>query len=363
MTEIKLPSYLKALVILLLLIVILFILIIGKSLLIPLMLGGYVAMLLIPACNWMEKKLPRVLATTIALLTSLAIMVGLILLVILQVRKFARDLDDVSEKLNGYLANIDQLARDNFGADLGIGNGINKSQLFDFIESNSETVSNFLLSTVGSLAGVVLVPVFIFFMLIYRDHLGNFITKFFDKSENDHVKEKIRDLRHVVQLYIIGMVKVMGILAILNTAALYAIGVKHALFFGLFAALLNIIPYLGPFLGAILPLIFSFLTMDGLIYPFMVVVTFTVIQLIESNFLTPKIVGGNVNLNAFITIIGLLFGGAIWGIVGMILIIPILAILKRIFELKESTKPYAYLFGEEEMFSFHKKKKLNNDEV
>ncbi|MEX2567114.1 MAG: AI-2E family transporter [Cyclobacteriaceae bacterium] len=357
MTEIKLPNYLKALVILMLLIVIIFILIIGKSLLIPLMLGGYVAMLLIPVCNWMEKKkLPRVLATTIALLTSLALMVGLILLVIFQVRKFARDLDDVSERLNRYLANIDQLAADSFGADLGIGNGINKSQLFDIIESNSETVSNFLLSTVGSLAGVVLVPVFIFFMLIYRDHLGNFMAKFFEKTENDHVKEKIRDLRRVVQLYIIGMIKVMGILAILNTGALYAIGVKHALFFGLFAALLNIIPYLGPFLGAILPFIFSFLTMDGLIYPFMVVVTFTVIQLIESNFLTPKIVGGNVSLNALITFLGLLFGGAIWGVVGMILIIPILAILKRIFEMKESTKPFAYLFGEEERFSFHKEK-------
>jgi predicted PurR-regulated permease PerM len=152
----------------------------------------------------------------------------------------------------------------------------------------------------------------------------------------------------VVQYYIIGMMKVMAILAVLNTAALYLIGVKHALFFGLFAALLNVIPYLGPFLGAILPVIFAFLTMDGLVYPFLVIICFTVIQLVESNFLTPKIVGSNVNLNALITFLGLLVGGAIWGVIGMILIIPTLAILKRIFELRESTKPFSYLFGEEE---------------
>ncbi|MBD3626645.1 AI-2E family transporter [Cyclobacterium sp.] len=358
MTELKLPGHLRALTILLLLIVIVFILIIGRSLLIPLMLGGYIAMLLIPACTWMEsKKIPRPIAAFVALLTSLAAIVGLIVLVILQVKSFSSDFEDVTGRLNKYLSDIDQLATDWFGANLGIKNGIDKSQLFELLESNSETVSNFLLSTIGSLTGVVLLPVFIFFMLIYRDHLGNFIARLFEEEEEGKVKSKIRDLRRVVQYYIIGMLKVMGILAVLNTAVLYALGVKHAIFFGLFAALLNIIPYLGPFLGAILPFIFSFLTMDSLFYPLMVVVSFTVIQLIESNFLTPKIVGGNVSLNALVTFLGLLIGGAIWGVIGMILIIPTLAILKRIFELKNSTKPFAYLFGEEEVKPIFKREK------
>ncbi|WP_375583025.1 AI-2E family transporter [Cyclobacterium xiamenense] len=356
MTKLRLPGHLKALTILLLLIVIIYILIIGRSLLIPIMLGGYIAMLLIPACNWMEgKRFPRPVAAVVALLTSLASIIGLIVLVILQVRSFSRDFEDVSGRLNQYLADLDQMATDIFGANLGIENGLDKTQLFDLLESNSETVSNFLLSTIGSLSGVVLLPVFIFFMLLYRDHLANFIAKFFVSQEEEQVKSKIRDLRKVVQYYIIGMVKVMGILAVLNTVALYSIGVEHALFFGLFAALLNIIPYLGPFLGAILPFVFAFLTMDGLIYPMMVLIAFTVIQLIESNFLTPKIVGGNVNLNALVTFLGLLIGGAIWGVIGMILIIPTLAILKRIFELKNSTKPFAYLFGEEEIKPMLKK--------
>ena len=71
------------------------------------------------------------------------------------------------------------------------------------------------------------------------------------------------------------------------------------------------------------------------------------IQLLEGNFLTPKIVGSHVNLNAFLTVLGLLLGASIWGVAGMILIIPILAILREIFDLSDSTKPYALLLGEE----------------
>jgi predicted PurR-regulated permease PerM len=347
----KIPGYLQVLAILLLIIVIVFILIIGRGLLIPLFLGGYIAMLMIPFCNWMESnKIPRILSGVVSLLCAIVIIVGLIFVVILQIRNFARDFDDVSERLQNYLTDLDRLATDLFDADLGVKDGIDKSQLFELLESNSDTVSNFLLNTIGSLAGVVLVPVFIFFMLIYRDHLAEFISRLFYTHDGDDVQEKIKSLRKVVQYYILGVFKVMGILAVMNTAVLYIIGVKHALFFGIFAALLNIIPYLGPFLGAILPFIFAFLTMDGLIYPFMVVVSFTVIQAIESNFLTPKIVGRNVNLNALVTFVGLLLGGAIWGVVGMILIIPTLAIMKRIFDLQESTKPFSFLFGEEEEF-------------
>lgn len=349
MEKYNIPAYLKVLAILLLIIVVVFILTIGRSLLIPLFLGGYIAMLMIPFCNWMEsKRVPRILSGIISLLSAIIGILGLILLVILQVRNFARDFDDVSDRLNNYLSDLDKLASDLLGADLGIKDGIDKTQIFNLLESNSDTVSNFLLNTIGSLAGVVLVPVFIFFMLIYRDHLSEFIARLFREHNDEEVKEKIRSLRKVVQYYILGVFKVMGILAVMNTAVLYVIGVKHALFFGIFAALLNIIPYLGPFLGAILPFIFAFLTMDGLFYPIMVVVSFTVIQLIESNFLTPKIVGSNVNLNALITFVGLLVGGAIWGVVGMILIIPTLAIMKRIFDLQESTKPFSFLFGEEE---------------
>ena len=148
--------------------------------------------------------------------------------------------------------------------------------------------------------------------------------------------------------YISGAGKVMLILAILNTAVLFALGIEHAIFFGVLAGMLNIIPYLGPILGAVLPFFFALITKDDLFSPLAVLVSFTFIQLLENAYLTPKITGSNVNLNAFVTFLGLLIGAAIWGVVGMILIIPTIAILKKLFEMSPETEPYAYLFGEED---------------
>lgn len=186
-----------------------------------------------------------------------------------------------------------------------------------------------------------------FFFLLYRDHLTRMIIKIYRDKDPELVRMRIGSLRKVIQNYLSGVGKVMVILAVLNISAYSLIGVDHAVFFGLIGAILNIIPYVGPLIGVILPVVYSFLTMDSLIYPLLILGAYQVIQLVEGNFLTPKIVGGNVNLNAFITFLGLLIGGSIWGVAGMILAIPTLAILREIFDLSESTKPFALLFGEE----------------
>ncbi|ERM82399.1 hypothetical protein P872_17960 [Rhodonellum psychrophilum GCM71 = DSM 17998] len=344
----KIPSYLKALAILTLIIIIVFILIIGRSILIPLFLAGFIAVLLTPVTEWLEsKKFSRIISTFFALFSSLLLIVGFIAFVVTQVASFTKDLKDVGGKLNSNLRDVDDFLKSNFKLETGIGNGIDQEYIIDMLQSNSSSISEFVLGTLGSLAGVVLLPVFIFFFLLYRDHLTKFIVKIYAENDQENIRKEIKNLRRLVQNYIIGMVKVMAILAVMNTAVLLGLGIKHAIFFAVFAAVLNIIPYLGPFLGAILPTLYAFLTMDSLFYPIGVVVAFQIIQLIESNFLTPKIVGSNVNLNAFITFIGLLIGASIWGVIGMILIIPTLAVLRKIFELSESSKPYAFLLGEE----------------
>lgn len=354
MQTIKLPGYLKVLSITTLIIIIVFVLITGRAILIPIFLAGYIAMLMTPVCNWMEKyRIPRTVSAIVSLLAAISIIIGIIHTVILQVRSFSRDLEGVDARLNHYINMLNNFLVDTFGLETDLAGSFEREQLGAVLQSHTQALSEFVLNAIGSLAGVILVPVFIFFFLIYRDHLSEFVAKFFHQRKEDAVSSELLSIRKVVQYYIMGMLKVMAILAVLNIAALYALGIEHAIFFGLFAALLNIIPYLGPFLGAILPFIYTFLTTDTLFTPLAVVVLFTIIQMIESNFLTPKIVGSNVHLNALITFVGLLVGGAIWGIVGMILIIPIMAILKRLFELTPSAEPFAHLFGEE--------KKLKNE--
>jgi predicted PurR-regulated permease PerM len=348
-SNINLPPYLKALAVLSLIIVIIFILIIGKSLLIPLFLAGLISILLTPISDFIEsKKLSRVSSTVISLVSGLIFILGLLSFIVFQIASFGRDLGNVREKLNTYLLQIDAFILESFQIETGIGSGIDKNNLIDWIQTHSSSLAEFIFGTIGSLSMVLLLPVFIFFFLLYRDHLTLFLAGLFPRHDNQKVKEEVLVLRKVVQSYIVGVLKVMVILAILNTAVLLGLGIKHAIFFGVFAAVLNIIPYLGPLVALTLPVVFAFLTKDGIFYPIAVIVGFQLIQMIEANFLTPKIVGGNVNLNAFATILGLLVGASIWGVVGMILIIPALAVLRKIFELTDATKPYALLLGEEQ---------------
>lgn len=357
MTTAKVPPYIKAVYLSLLIIIIVFFMIMAKPILVPLMVSGYIAMLMTPFCNKLEDhKIPRSLAAFAALLLCTVIIGGILYFVVTQLQLFTNDLQaDVEQNLNDLAISINKSVMDFCGIDLGMHYGFEFKKIIAFINSGNTNVRELVFMTLGTLSTVLLLPVFIFFLLIYRDHFAVFVTKVFAKQRNKLLLEHIASIRHVVHSYLIGAGKVMLILGVINTIVLFSLGIKHAIFFGMLAGMLNIIPYLGPFIGATLPFFFALLTKDSLFYPFAVVVSFTLIQLMESSWLTPKITGANVNLNAFITFLGLLIGGTIWGIVGMILIIPTIAILKKLFELNPDLEPYAYLFGEENTRWFSKK--------
>ena len=363
-TGFNIPTYVRALSVMIFIIVLTFFLVVGKSLLVPLFMGGFFAILFTPLSIWLEsKKVPRTLSCVISLLLMIALVAGLLTFVVGNVASFSKDFDDVSGKLTDYAVDIDQWAMDKFSIDTALEEKANTDYLKSLLTKNSSSIGSFAMNAVGSLTGLVLIPVFMFFFLLYRNHLTNVVIHIYKDKDPALVKMRIVSLRKVILNYIIGVVKVMGILAILNISAFSLLGIKHAVFFGTLGAILNIIPYVGPFFGAMLPMIYSFLTKDSLFYPAGVLVSYQVIQMLEGNFLTPKIVGGNVNLNAFITFLGLIVGGTIWGVAGMILIIPMMAILRELFDLSESTRPYALLMGEEKEEEKKEAQKEQDEEI
>ena len=357
--ETRLPGYIKTVYIALLIIIIVFFMIIAKQLLVPLLISGYIAMLLTSSCNFLERrKIPRSVAAFICLLLFIGLIAGIVVFSYFQVSGFMHDVGtNLQEKLNSFVIIANNWCLDTFGFDLGMRNGFEIKKAVEIVQPENTSATQLVFSLLNTLSDIILLPVFIFFLLIYRDHLAIFVTKVFRRQNNDGLLDKMTSIRKVVHAYLLGSGKVMLILGIVNTAVLFALGIEHAIFFGMFAGMLNIIPYLGPSLGAILPFLFALITKDSAFYPIAVVVAFTLIQFLESAFLTPKITGGNVNLNALVTFIGLLIGGAIWGIMGMILIIPTIAILKKLFELSPDTQPYAYLFGEEDSNWFRRRER------
>ncbi|OOG77240.1 AI-2E family transporter [Algoriphagus sp. A40] len=356
----QLPAYMKALSVMVFIIVLVFFLIVGKSLLVPLFMGGFFAILFTPLGMFLEKfRIPRIFSAIISLLLMIALVVGLMSFIIGNIVSFTKDFNDVSGRLVTVASSLDQWTYQNFGINENLAEKAESDYLLELLNQNSSSISNFALNTIGSLTGLILIPVFMFFFLLYRDHLTNMMIMVYRDQDPKLVKLRITNLRKVIQSYIVGVGKVMVILAVLNISAYSILGVKHAIFFGVIGAILNIIPYVGPFFGVLLPIVYSFLTMDSLFYPFAIFVAYQAIQMLEGNFLTPKIVGGNVNLNAFITFLGLLVGAAIWGVAGMILVIPTMAILREIFDLSENTKPFAMLLGEEKQ---EKKESTENDQ-
>lgn len=357
--ELKIPAYIKSLIISLLIIIIVFFMIVAKGILVPLLISGYIAMLLTSSCNALERrKIPRGLSAAISVLIFCAVIGGILLFIYLQVRSFMDDLGgDLSARINSFVIIANKWSKDTFGFDLGMPNGFEMDKAVKIVGPADTSPTQLIGTAIETLSNILLLPVFIFFLLIYRDHLAVFITKVFRRQDNDFLLDKLTSIRKIVHAYMAGAGKVILILAVVNTAVLFALGIKHAIFFGVLAGMLNVIPYLGPTLGAILPFLFALITKDNLFYPFAVVVAFMFIQLLEGSFLTPKITGSNVNLNALVTFIGLLIGGAIWGIVGMILIIPTIAIMKQLFELSPETQPYAYLFGEEDSNWFKRRER------
>lgn len=237
MQKIHIPTFVRVLFVLLLIITIVFILILGKKLLVPLMLAGLLSMLLTPLCKKLEKwKIPETLSAFLALLSGIIIVGAIILLVVIQIKGVSQDLGDVGQRVDEFFANIDRFFTAHLGMHLGLENGIDKEQIVNALQSGNQSTAQFLLNTIGSLTGLVLTPVFIFFMLIYRRHLTNFLVQLFASRNQREVKREVLHIRKMVQGYIIGLLKVMAILAVLNTGALYILGIKHALFFGLFAA-------------------------------------------------------------------------------------------------------------------------------
>jgi predicted PurR-regulated permease PerM len=327
---------------------ILLLMIYAQNLVVPLMIAGFLAMLQVPLVHRLEGlKIPRVLAITFSLLIFILFLGTIGFFFGIQISNFTEDLTGIQQRFNEISTQLQTTINQIFGVQNALNIENLNDQLLTYVKSNAGKIFGVAFSTLGRLSLFILIPVYIFMFLLYRDHFTRFIILLFKNEPSEKVVNVVTDLRKVIQHYILGMLKVMAILAALNAIGLMILGIKHAIFFAIFAAILNVVPYIGPLIGSILPITFALLTKDSLWYPVGVLICFTINQSIEGHFLTPKIVGSNVSINPLTSLLALIIGGTIWGIIGMILFIPMSAMLKKILELSPKTEVYGFLMGEE----------------
>src|SRR6185312_4661680 len=339
---VKIPCYLLSIVLGVI------ILIYSKDFLLPILLAGLLSILLYPLFKRLTMwKLPTILAVFVTMLVVVIVIVGAAMIISKQISLVITDIYGSGGKINEKIAALHNYIAVHFNVDdTTISSWLSNEK--DKLLSNVGNIASGAFNTTTNFMGtLVIIIVYVFCFLLYNTAFHDFAYALMDNERHDEATTIISHIQKLVQHYLLGLLTVILIIGTCNTIGLLIIGVDHALFFAFFAAMLTIIPYIGIFIGASLPVAYVLLTRDSAWPAIGVLGTFLIVQFLESNFITPKIVGSRVSVNPFVAIVALLIGAEIWGIPGMLLSIPLTAILKLLLDLRPRTKALGYFLGSE----------------
>jgi predicted PurR-regulated permease PerM len=321
----------------------------GALLFIPMLFGLLIAFVLYPFCRWMEmNQIPKYLAITASLGVVLIIFFALIYLLGWQIQLFREEMPEISKKLKIALTQMQEWLQQNWN----LATKMQDEWLHSLI-SNSGTritdiVNSIFSATANTLFMLFLVPVYTVLFLYHR----SVFVKVFILTLGSENEEKLRSVLQAVIFtyanFIKGMIFVYIIVGILNSIGLGILGIKHAILFGMLTAIMTIIPYVGIFLSSLLPICIAFVTKDSIWYPLGVIAVFSFVQYLEANVIFPKVVGKQLELSTWATLVAVIIGGMIWGISGMILFVPIIAILKIVAQNIPEWEPLYVLLNRKE---------------
>lgn len=314
----------------------------AREFLIPLSVGAVMATLFLPLCRWLERrKVPRGMAVVFCLLVLLLVISGIAILLSHQISNLTHDFSILRERGIELMQDVQKY--------IYAHSGITIEQQNQELIKQQPAIALFLkeiaISLPSLLTNLILTLVYILFLLYYRSHIKQFILKFSSDSQRSEMEKVIDSVGHVSQQYLIGLSKMIVCLWLMYGVGFYLLGVKNALFFAFLCGLLEIVPFIGNITGTAITVMVagvqggSFLMLAGIIG------TYAVIQFIQGWVLEPLIVGSEVKINPLFTIIALVIGGLLWGLPGIFLAIPLMAMLKIVCDHIEPLKPYGFLIG------------------
>ena len=337
----------KAFYIIAFLVLFVFAIIEAKGLLIPLTYSVLISFILYPICTFFERKgIPRIFSILLSFLLVVAGLFGLFYFFSTQVVNIVNEFDDFRGKLLGLVhQGVEQYNKIVPNSKLDDESFLNQMQ--DWLSNSSSSIlSGTFNQTANFFSGLLLLPIYVFLLLLYRTGIRRILLGFVQNEYRTAFNSLLGDIQQVGQKYIGGLVLLILTIGLLDSIALWIIGVDSPFFFGYLAACLAIIPYVGTAMGALLPAFYALMNHSPST-AFYVLIAFWVIQVVDGNFLTPKIIGGGVSLNPLAAILSLVAGGFVWGVSGMILFIPLAAILKIICQNYKELEPIAGLMGDE----------------
>jgi predicted PurR-regulated permease PerM len=346
--------------VLLVTVLIVVILVYAKPFLVPLTFAGLLSMLLLPVVKWLQKKkIPHTLAILLAILMLVAFFALVIFFTGWQVAGIAEDSNKLEQQINEKYNAIRQYIAQTLGISPEKQKQLLQQQRASGSGNTGSSVTRFLTGIFGFLTNAILVLVYIFLFLLFRQKLKGFIVRLAPPGDKAEALKTVNEAQKVSQKYLAGLFFMIVGLWIMYAIGFTIAGVKNAFFFAIICGLLELVPFVGNLTGTVLTLGMSLVQGGSSDVLIGIVITYVLVQFIQSYILEPLVVGAEVQINPLFTIIGLVAGEVLWGIPGLILAIPLLGIAKIICEHVEPLKPYAYLIGNDKKEEKGFKKKLH----
>jgi len=338
------PFYFKSTVILFGIILVVYAMAMLRGVLVPFAFALVIAILLNPLVNQFQRKgVGKIFAIIFSMLIALLLFGGIMYFISSQVVGFSENFPILKEKFYELLKQLQTWVHATFGISIA-----KQVELInEALNSSKALVGHTLGTAISTLVIIFILPVYIFLLLFYKTLLLDFLYESFAEKNSKQVGDILKQTKTAIQSYMIGLLIEALIVAAMNSTALLILGVKYAILLGLIGALLNMLPYIGGIIAIALPILMATVTKNGYSTQLGIVIAYIIIQFIDNNFLIPKIVSSKVQINALVSILVVLLGGALWGVAGMFLSIPFVAILKIICDRVEGMKPLGKLLGDE----------------
>ncbi|WP_229238767.1 AI-2E family transporter [Dyadobacter sp. Leaf189] len=318
-----------------------------QEIIVPFAFAGLIAILLNPIYNRLQKwNINKILSIVLTILLAILVVAGIAFFLSSQIAQFGEMLPQLKTKAVSLIHDLQSWLAVKFNVSNEKQTSMVNDALNEAMNSGKTYVGKTLNTVFGIVSFFVLIPLYVFLLLYYKPLILNFIFEVFDENNSAQVAEILQETKGAVQSYIVGLMIETSIIAALNSAALLILGVKYGLLLGVIGAILNLIPYIGGLIAIILPVLISFITKDGITTPLLIVGAYMLIQFADNNIIVPRIVSSKVSVNALISILIVLLGGTLWGVSGMFLSIPFVAVLKIIFDRIDELKPWGKLLGD-----------------
>ena len=338
-------KYLRRIYTLLVMVLIVLLIYLANDILFPLILAFILAVLIRPIDAFFQNRLriPKTISIIITLLIAISALASILFVLGMQLKDFIKDLPHIEKNISNVIKQLEGWISDKFGVSYGEQQRIVQE---NFQKINLVSMKSFG-SVTSSLMYFILVPIYMFLFLFYRSLLLAFLLKLVSGKDEVKMQVVVNDIKMIVRKYIVGLLIEIAVVATLTSFGLWMIGVRYALFLGLLTALLNLIPYVGILVANVISCLMALSGSDNLEIVFGVLGIMAAVQLIDNNFLLPRIVGSNVRINALASILSVIVGGTLAGVPGMFLAIPITAIIKVVFDALPQFESYGYLLGDE----------------